>query len=43
MLAFVEKEEECVISCSKNEMCSFYKVREMNKIGLINVMVLGIE
>ena len=44
MLAFVEKEEECVISCSKNEKCSFYKVREMNnKIGLINVMVLGIE
>ena len=26
VLAFVEKEEECVISCSKNEMCSFYKV-----------------
>ena len=27
VLAFIEKEEECVISCSKNEMCSFYKVR----------------
>ena len=27
VLAFVEKEEECVISCSKNEQCSFYKVK----------------
>ena len=26
VIAFVEKEEECIISCSKNEMCSFYKV-----------------
>ena len=26
VIAFVEKEEECVISCSQNDMCSFYKV-----------------
>ena len=26
-MAFMEKEEDCIISCSKNEMCSFYKVR----------------
>ena len=26
VLAFVEKEEECVISCSENDMCRFYKV-----------------
>ena len=25
-MAFMEKEEDCIISCSKNEMCSFYKV-----------------
>ena len=29
VLAFVEKEEECVISCSKNELCSFYKVTQI--------------
>ena len=26
VMAFVEQEEDCVISCSKNDMCSFYKV-----------------
>ena len=26
VIAFVEKEEDCIISCSKNDMCSFYKV-----------------
>ena len=26
VMAFMEKEEDCIISCSKNEMCSFYKV-----------------
>merc|ERR1719234_1420008 len=25
VMAFMEKEEDCIISCSKNEMCSFYK------------------
>lgn len=25
VVAFIEKEEDCIISCSKNEMCSFYK------------------
>ena len=32
VLAFVEKEEECVISCSKNEMCSFYKVKQIHRL-----------
>ena len=27
VMAFMEKEEDCIISCSKNEMCSFYKVK----------------
>ena len=30
VIAFVEKEEECIISCSKNEMCSFYKVSSIS-------------
>jgi len=25
VMAFMEKEEDCIISCSKNHMCSFYK------------------
>jgi len=25
VMAFMEKEEDCIISCSKNDMCSFYK------------------
>ena len=30
VMAFMEKEEDCIISCSKNEMCSFYKVPRQN-------------
>ena len=26
VMPFMEKEEDCIISCSKNDMCSFYKV-----------------
>jgi len=25
VMAFMEKEEDCIISCSKNEMCKYYK------------------
>jgi len=28
VMAFMEKEEDCIISCSKNEMCSFYKYHD---------------
>ena len=32
VIAFVEKEENCIISCSKNDMCSFYKVYHLMKV-----------
>ena len=32
VIAFVEKEEDCIISCSKNDMCSFYKVKFIKMI-----------
>ena len=48
VLAFVEKEEECVISCSKNEQCSFYKVNRNTNIQAAQAFtnltrVLGIK
>ena len=45
VIAFVEKAEDCIISCSKNEMCSFYKVDHVkyhNIIFFILVLVVSI-
>ena len=37
VMAFMEKEEDCIISCSKNEMCSFYKVQPP-ELGFISTI-----
>lgn len=39
VMAFMEKEEDCIISCSKNEMCSFYKVQPPTpELGFISTI-----
>ena len=39
VIAFVEKEEDCIISCSKNDMCSFYKVNSDENVRLTNILI----